>query len=247
MGMALSTDASTKGNRRYRYYLSARGSSGDPKTEAPGTRPTWRLAAPEIEGLIERGIRRLLSEPRRLAHAAIKSGIAETDVPRLIEHSAQASKRSMALLERAELHTGHVTVWLAPSSIADGVVGCIRHDVQMDIRRSGVETRLVLAGDGGRPATVAADPALLKTLARASAWFTELAEGRVHSIEELGRQEGVSDRYIGAIMPLAFVSPMLIRNVLKGKTAQELTADALIKRTDIPLAWVEQELLLGFD
>ena len=152
----------------------------------------------------------------------------------------------MTLLERAELHAGHVAVWLAPSKIADGVVGCIRYDVPMEIRRKGVETRLVLEGDGATSAPSSIDPALTKVVARARAWFSELAEGRASSLEELGRREGLSDRYLGAIMPLAFVSPKLTREILQGRHPVDLTTDSLIKHTNLPLDWHKQNALIKF-
>lgn len=244
-GVELRGDSSKKGGRRYRYYLSVTPSSSDRRTEEDIERPTWRISAPEIEGLVDRGIRQLLSEPARLAHAAIESGIPESDVPRLIEQSSRSTAKPTALLERAQLHTSHVAIWLEPSRIADGAVGCIRHEVPMEIRRRGVETRLVLSGEGANAAPSSIDPALAKVVARARAWFLCLAEGRVSSLEELGRREGLSDRYLGAIMPLAFVSPKLTREILEGRHPGDLTADSLIKRMHLPLDWRKQNDLLG--
>ncbi|CAN0282026.1 unnamed protein product, partial [Discosporangium mesarthrocarpum] len=184
-GVALRGDASRKGGRRYRYYQSAKAASDEPPSDGDGQRPTWRIAAREIEGLIERGIRELLGDPAKLAHASIESGIPESDVPRLIEQSARAAVKPMDLLERAQLHPSRVAVWLAPSKIADGVVGCIRHDVPMQIRRRGVETRLVLPEVSSDPNSDSRDDALVKALTRAHACFSSLLEGRAASLEEL--------------------------------------------------------------
>ncbi len=246
-GTPLATNHATKSGRRYRYYISAGTPPKGGHAEPRENRPTWRLSAREIESLIERGIRHLLSEPARLAQAAIESGIAESHVPRLIEQSTRAATKPLQILERAEIHPGCVALWLKPSGIADGVVGCIRHDVPMEIRRRGVETRLALASDGAEATGGASDPALVKALARARAWFSELAEGRASSLEELGRREGVSDRYLGAIMPLAFVSPKLTREILEGRHPIDLTADSLIKRVDLPLDWQDQKEVLGLE
>jgi len=245
-GLPLATHHSTKKGRRYRYYVSPPTTAEGDQAETHGNRPAWRLSAREIEALIEKGIAQLLSEPARLAQAAIESGIAESAVPRLIERSTEAAAKPMELLERAELHPNHVALWLDPAGIADGVAGCVRHDVSMEIRRRGVETRLVLAIDGAASTGAAADPALVKALVRARVWFSELAEGRFHSLQELGRQEGVGDRYLGAIMPLAFVSPRLTRQILEGQHPPDLTADRLIKRIELPLDWESQDAALGY-
>jgi len=239
-GVALTGDASRKGGRQYRYYLSAKASADDQRAGQDEKRLTWRISAPELEGLIERGIQRLLGDPARLAHATIESGVAESDVPRLIERSSHLSAKPLPLLERAQLHADHVAIWLEPSRIADGVVGCIRHNVPMEIRRRGVETRLVLPGSDGEATSGSTDEALVKVLARARSWFTELADGRACSLDELGRQVGVSDRYLGAVMHLAFISPDLIREIVDGKQAPGLTADELVKRIELPLRWNDQ-------
>jgi hypothetical protein len=50
----------------------------------------------------------------------------------------------------------------------------------MQIKRRGVELRLVVNGD--RAKTQKADPALLKAIARAHRWFDDLVTGRVASM-----------------------------------------------------------------
>ena len=246
-GVALETTHSTKKGRRYRYYLSPATTPEGDQTETHGNRPAWRLSAREIESLIERGIAQLLSDPASLAQAAIESAIAESDVPRLMERSMKASAMPMELLERAELHPNYVALWLDPTRIVDGVAGCIRHDLPMEIRRRGVETRLVLAGNGSAPTDAATDPALVKTLVRARGWFSELSQGHARSLEEIGRREGVSDRFIGALMPFAFLAPEVVSRILSGTQPVELTSETLMKRVDLPFAWTEQEAILGFD
>ena len=56
-----------------------------------------------------------------------------------------------------------------------------------------------------------------------------------------------SDRYLGAIMPLAFVSPKLTREILEGRHPIDLTADSLIKRVDLPLDWQDQKKVLRLE
>ena len=76
------------------------------------------------------------------------------------------------------------------ASGAGAVSGISRsHFVPMTIRRRGVELRLTLNGDSGGPAQV--DPAPLKALARARAWFEEVASGRVASLAAIARREGL--------------------------------------------------------
>jgi hypothetical protein len=64
--------------------------------------------------------------------------------------------------------------------------------VSMTMKRRGVEMRLILDGRANEQPEV--DSALLKALARARVWFDELAGGRVGSLAEIARREGLKKR-----------------------------------------------------
>jgi len=78
------------------------------------------------------------------------------------------------------------------------------------------------------------DPALVKAIARGRAWFDELVTGRVRSLQELAKRDGISRRYIRRLVGLAFLSP---------QQPAELTATRLTE-LDLPLNWAEQHRLL---
>ena len=63
--------------------------------------------------------------------------------------------------------------------------------VPLKVKRRGVEMRLIING-GDEPRKP--DPALLKAFARARGWFEELASGRVRSLVEIARREGLARR-----------------------------------------------------
>ena len=103
--------------------------------------------------------------------------------------------------------------------------------------RTGASARTI-ASKGTEDSQV--DAALLKSLVRSRCWFQELAEGRADDLAEIARREGISDRYISDLIPIAFLSPKIVGEILRGAQAPELTAE-LLKRTPIPRAWAEQE------
>ena len=70
------------------------------------------------------------------------------------------------------------------------------------MRRRGIEMRLVVGG-GADPKI---DSAILKAVARANQWLTELLSGRASSLVEIGRREGVGKRYVSRIVRLAFLA-----------------------------------------
>ena len=59
--------------------------------------------------------------------------------------------------------------------------------------------------------------------------------------------EGVTDRYVGHLIPLASLAPELVAGILSGTQPVDLTTKTLTKRIDLPLAWAEQGALLGLD
>jgi hypothetical protein len=64
--------------------------------------------------------------------------------------------------------------------------------------------------------------------------FTAIARGRI------------DDRYVGRILPLAFLAPEIVQAIFAGKHPLDLTAKKLIRAIDLPLDWQAQKQVLGF-
>ena len=62
--------------------------------------------------------------------------------------------------------------------------------------RRGVATKVVLPALTQQNQPSRCDPALIKAVVRGRAWFEELATGRVRSLEELAKRNGITRRYI---------------------------------------------------
>jgi len=107
--------------------------------------------------------------------------------------------------------------------------------------------RLVLHGENNGSGDDRVDPALVKAILRGRQWFEDLASGRAGSLAEIAKREGVSDRYVGHLMPLAFLAPDIVAAIFTGTHPVDLTTERLTKRTDLPFGWIEQKSRLGFD
>ncbi len=59
----------------------------------------------------------------------------------------------------------------------------------------------------GREVGPAADPSLIKAIARGHAWFEQLASGEAATLAEIAQREKVTDRYVSSLLKLAFLSP----------------------------------------
>jgi hypothetical protein len=62
---------------------------------------------------------------------------------------------------------------------------------------------------------------------------------------ELATVEGISDRYVSSLLPLAFLAPDIVEAIAAGRQPPELTAHCLIRTVDLPIAWTAQKQLLG--
>ena len=114
----------------------------------------------------------------------------------------------------------------------------------VDFKRRGVATKVVLPGLTQQNQPSRCDPALIKAVVRGRAWFEELATGRVRSLEELAKRDGISRRYIRRLVDLAFMSPRLVDAILQGRQPVALTATRL-SEFELPLDWAEQHRLLA--
>jgi site-specific DNA recombinase len=119
----------------------------------------------------------------------------------------------------------------------------LKRHVPMQIRRRGVELRLVI--NGGARASCKTDQSLLKAVARAHCWLNDLVRGR--SMVEIAKRNGVGKQYVSRLIRLAFLAPEMVELILAGRQPPELTAQSLrAGRFDIPVDWVAQKRALGF-
>jgi len=113
----------------------------------------------------------------------------------------------------------------------------------MQIRRRGVELRLVI--NGGARASSKTDQSLLRAVARAHCWFDDLVSGR--SMVEIAKSNGVGKQYVSRLIRLAFLAPEMVERIVAGRQPPELTVQSLqVGRFDIPVDWVAQKRAIGF-
>jgi ParB-like chromosome segregation protein Spo0J len=116
--------------------------------------------------------------------------------------------------------------------------------VPLTVKRRGVEMRFIING-GEEPRKP--DPALLKAFARARGWFKELATGRVRSLVEIARREGLAKRYVTRLTKLAFVAPAVVDSIAEGSAPLGANLQMLMDgRVALPLSWNDQEQLFTY-
>jgi DNA invertase Pin-like site-specific DNA recombinase len=256
-GERLTPSHAIKTGRRYRYYVSQNLVT---KT-ADATERGWRLPAQEIERAVALAARRMLDDRAAIAAALQEAGFPASQIPDALHLAIEVGKRLASeieapealakLIDHVELQQDGIRITLALSALVSeaskanaSVYPTITRTIPMQIKKRGVETRLVLDGNGGTSSKV--DPALIKAIARAWGWFDDLVSGRAASIAEIAARDGFVSQYVGRLLPLAFLAPDVVEVIIEGRQPVDLTAEALTNCVDLPLDWTAQKRALGF-
>jgi site-specific DNA recombinase len=218
----------------------------------------WRVPGPELERAVAIAARSILDDKAAILEALQVAGMGDTDIDQVFTLVAEWSERLLAererstalveLVEKAVLTDEGIRLGLSitvlcggPSSAPLSKVLQLFRFVPLKVKRRGVEMRLIING-GDEPRRP--DPALLKAFARARGWFEELASGRVRSLVEIARREGLAKRYVTRLTKLAFASPAFVEAITEGELSPEtnlqMLMDGLIA---LPLGWNDQEKL----
>jgi len=243
-----------KGDRRYRYFVSRKLIRGSAKTDDRG----WRLPAEETEHAVTSAARRMLSDRAALASTLKACGLAAAELKQALEVVDRKGKSfeetgsidaAGKIIERVELTRGGMQITLnlralLPAAISeDGANLRMTRMVPMQIKRRGIETRLVIPGEA--TAASRSDPALLRALARGYQWFGELASGRVASTKQVAVREGLSDSYVRHVVPLGLLAPKVMEAICAGQQSVTISAERLKDHARLPIEWDAQQRLLG--
>lgn len=263
-GERLTPSHAAKGGKRYRYYVS-RGLITDPGRTSG---PSWRLPAVELERLVVKLIGEFLADQNRIWDLCKEANLSHDEsvaalkranqLAQDLQRGSDGGQRSLLLhlIKRIVVRAGRIVMelsragllkqlceWDAAELRAKKGDRTVVLTVPCQFRRRGMEMRLVIgnrSGAEGRP-----DATLIAALVRAHAWWQELYSGDSRSIKHIADREGSDERYVARNLKLAFLTPDLTAAILEGSQPANLTADALIKMSDLPWAWPAQRQRLG--
>jgi site-specific DNA recombinase len=253
-GEGLTPSHAVKGDRRYRYYVSRRLMKGSAARVDGG----WRLPAAEIERSVAAAAQSILDDQQTVISAIEEAGLDSSRIAPILKSAAAWSERLLfeqdkalsSLIDRVDLDQDGMRLSIklplsnAESGARDGSSHLsLKRRVSMQIRRRGVELRLVI--NGGARASCKTDQSLLRAVARAHCWFDDLVSGR--SMVEIAKCNGVGKQYVSRLIRLAFLAPETVERIVEGRQPPELTAQSLqAGRFDIPVGWAAQKRALGF-
>lgn len=262
-GSRLSTTHTIKKGKRYYYYLSTINLSDKKQLD----KQSWRIPAKELERPILHMLNDYLRDPLRQSdslnlhkhpinltkstfqkNAKLAKSIATSSTSKQKQILARLVKCVKLTPDKLILELDVAMLMSTPedtSKLGDGSQNStFKIEAAHTIQRRGVEAKLVLthhATNSSHP-----DQTLIKLLANAHLWLIQLTNGTATSITELAKQQQIDASEISRFLPLAFLAPHIVENILAGSQPINLTADRLRRMNSLPISWNEQREVLGF-
>jgi DNA invertase Pin-like site-specific DNA recombinase len=269
-GECLTPTHAVKKGTRYRYYVSKSLITGAAKDHSQGR----RIPAGNLEGLVIGRLRAFLADEGAILSAfgdAEKNG---AEQKRLIVRGRQIADefptltpeaiRSilLAIISRIDIRAKQVEIGvyrhhlhallqvesLEPSLVAPASAShpgdMLKLKVKARLQRVGREMKLVVHNADDR---AAADPGLLRIVARAHDFQERLIQDPQLSVPAIAGQERLTIGYLSRLLRLPSLAPDIVTAIINGKHPPELSAKRLMRLAPkLPTDWTAQRKLLGF-
>jgi len=106
----------------------------------------------------------------------------------------------------------------------------------IELKRRGNEMRLVIDGESGGDGV---DPNLVAMVAKAHVYLEKMIENPDLGSSGVARLFGVDRADVGRVLPLAFMAPRLLDQILTGRQSDKVSVRNLA-RQELPVLWSEQ-------
>lgn len=265
-GNAMSPTHATKGKKRYRYYIS----QAVLKYEEGEGGSVLRVPATNVESVVIDQLKSTLRDTPIVTQAAQALDMQGEQLERIISLATELSDKLNNLPAGKKIELMNqvlLKVVLARESIESHIKltdlihlltgrmgnktrtnsgGIAEHVVAtpVQLKRCGMETRLVIGGAQQDTAHADSIKAIKNALNNALKWNQALLEGKAGSLTELAAKENHDVRYLVDLVHLAYLAPDIQKAITSGNIPADLTLDRLKKR--LPLSWSAQRQILGF-
>lgn len=241
----------------------------DVNSEAAGDGPTragQRIPAAKLEAAVTDRLRALLTDANALQDLARERSAPEqhamvvaaarlaAEWPKLPQ--PQQRQLLQTVLTRIDVHAGRIAVAIDGAALlhrlgvakreeTDGSTAAelpLRLAVPVELKRVGMEMRLMLPGEAAGPDP---DASLGRLLGRAHRIRERLTGDTPLSIDEVARAEGLTRSYTTRLLRLSYLAPDITARLIAGAHPPELNAVRLMRDTRLPLDWAEQRATLA--
>ena len=176
--------------------------------------------------------------PERI-RAMLMTLISRVDIrPDCVEISVRRSR----LVEL--LGSGSVDLVTQRGTLENEAKDMLMLTVRARLQRVGREMKMLVENTDDQ---TAADPALLRIIARAHDIQERLMQKSGLTLHAIASQEHVTPGYVSRLLRLSSLAPDIITAIVIGKNPPQLTAKKLMRLAlEIPVGWTAQRKLLGF-
>jgi site-specific DNA recombinase len=269
-GERLTPTHAVKKGTRYRYYVSRSLITGTAKDHSQGR----RIPAGNLENLVIGRLRAFLADEGAMLSAISDAEENGAEQNRLIARGRQISGefptltpdaiRSilMTLVSRIDIKAEHVEIrvyrqrlhdllqagslepCLADPAPASHPGEILKLKVKARLQRIGREMKLIVHNADDR---AAADPGLLRIVARAHDFQERLIQDPDLTVPAIASQERLTIGYLSRLLRLPSLAPDIVTAIINGKHPSELSAKRLMRLAlKLPTDWAGQRKLLGF-
>jgi len=250
-GDRLSPTHTKKNGKRYRYYISK-----DLVLHPTNIVAGWRLPAEALDKLVTEGLRSFLNDEARLIENLGLDTASPQQLKNLFGRAAAIAERFAStnptvrkkavgdFVVRVDLSAEIIDIQLDAGRIADEN-RIISLKIPMLLRRRGVETKMIVS-PRHREAQPDRDQILIRLIADAHHWFSQLSSGKARSVRDVARLNNGSENDVSRFLPLAFLAPDIVEAIIAGEHPPDLSAERLKRLRSLPHSWAEQRQSLGF-
>lgn len=249
-GRRMSPSHAVKQGKRYRYYITHGSELNDRSPSA------WRLPAHDIEQAVIEQVRALLGDKRQL-RSLLPDGNAQQIAAMLDCAKKTAAQLGtpygrkviiMAVAKHVRIEEDRICITIETAALlrrlgietAETCDPIIITAPAQKIRR-GIETRLILESGP----SIERDERLIALLTEARSLGREVDDNPDRTITDLAKQAGRCRKRMAQLVRLNWLAPDIVQAIVDGRQPAKLTTSTLLD-VELPIAWTEQRVLLGF-
>jgi DNA invertase Pin-like site-specific DNA recombinase len=212
LGNPMSPTITKKNSVRYRYYMTREHGLEGPKGSI------HRVPMTALEESVIGGVTPHLA-------ATWKSDITD------------GAQRAIDAVRSVRIFPTELLIGMAPEALGARVdAEPVTLKCMVSFERPRNSTTLIRSG---APVPIKVDRSLVRAVVMSRAWVKRLEAGEPQSIKGLARAEGICVLHTAKLLPLAFLAPDLVAQILEGRQPRTLTLTALISEP-LPLDWAGQ-------
>ena len=266
-GRRLTPTYAVKKGTRYRYYVSTATLTG----KGPGG---IRVPAGNLESLVIDKLRVFFADPAALIDAVDDEPDSRSGRTQLVERGHQIADELgsatpnelkamlMTLSCRVAIKAGRLEIGISRTRLAALLVSqstniglqnqkpdrnsqdVVTLQVGAQLKRAGREVRMLVNNSND---SAAADPSLLRIIARAHDVQSRLSQNTKLTVHDVAREERVSAAYIYNLLRLPWLAPNITTAIINGRQPRQLNAKSLMRQASrLPADWAEQRTQFGF-